>query len=246
MTVECAKIDRIDCSARRAADPQKPVVGGDRGADRRREKLRHSLFLTLVPGCNQLIALEVPPPGPRVRALRKQGVEQFGTNSPHTCSSLMLILTVEDELFISEYLRGILEDDGHRVLATFDADEAIEVLERVRDIESRHYRHRHAGFNGRAPTGGRNQGPMAANPLNGRYRIDPAEFWRIAVRQSVYREAIPLRRNPFRGATVSVDPEAAGLPFGGLDLHANLSRASKMRYTEPPLGNEWQQNDHRH
>ena len=47
----------------------------------------------------------------------------------------MLILTVEDELFISEYLRGILEGDGHRVLATFDADEAIEVLERVRDIE---------------------------------------------------------------------------------------------------------------
>jgi two-component system, response regulator PdtaR len=47
----------------------------------------------------------------------------------------MLILTVEDELFISEYLRRIPEGDGHRVLATFNADGAIEVLERVGDIE---------------------------------------------------------------------------------------------------------------
>jgi len=47
----------------------------------------------------------------------------------------MVILTVEDELFVSEYLKGILESDGHRVLATYDADEAIEVLESVRDIE---------------------------------------------------------------------------------------------------------------
>jgi len=47
----------------------------------------------------------------------------------------MVILTVEDELFISEYLKGILESDGHRVLATYDADEAIEVLESVRDVE---------------------------------------------------------------------------------------------------------------
>jgi CheY-like chemotaxis protein len=47
----------------------------------------------------------------------------------------MLILTVEDEFLISEYLRTILETSGHRVIATFDADEAIEVLERVRDIQ---------------------------------------------------------------------------------------------------------------
>jgi two-component system, response regulator PdtaR len=47
----------------------------------------------------------------------------------------MFILTVEDEFLISEYLRAILEGGGHRVVATFDADEAIEVLERVRDIQ---------------------------------------------------------------------------------------------------------------
>ena len=47
----------------------------------------------------------------------------------------MFILTVEDEFLISEYLREILEGGGHRVIATFDADEAIEVLERVRDIQ---------------------------------------------------------------------------------------------------------------
>jgi len=40
----------------------------------------------------------------------------------------MFILTVEDEFLISEYLRAILEGSGHRVVATFDADEAIEVL----------------------------------------------------------------------------------------------------------------------
>ena len=47
----------------------------------------------------------------------------------------MFILTVEDEFLISEYLCAILESGGHRVIATFDADEAIEVLERVRDIQ---------------------------------------------------------------------------------------------------------------
>ena len=47
----------------------------------------------------------------------------------------MFILTVEDEFLISEYLREILEDCGHEVIATFDADEAIEVLERVRNIQ---------------------------------------------------------------------------------------------------------------
>ena len=47
----------------------------------------------------------------------------------------MFILTVEDEFLISEYLREILEGGGHEVIATFDADEAIEVLERVGDIQ---------------------------------------------------------------------------------------------------------------
>jgi CheY-like chemotaxis protein len=47
----------------------------------------------------------------------------------------MFILTVEDEFLISEYLRGILESSGHRVIAAFDADEAIDVLERLGDIE---------------------------------------------------------------------------------------------------------------
>ena len=47
----------------------------------------------------------------------------------------MVILTVEDEYLISEYLRSILEGGGHRVIATFDADEAIGVLEKVPGIE---------------------------------------------------------------------------------------------------------------
>ena len=47
----------------------------------------------------------------------------------------MLILIVEDEFLISEYLRGILEGEGYSVVATFDADEAIAVLETDREIE---------------------------------------------------------------------------------------------------------------
>ena len=47
----------------------------------------------------------------------------------------MFILTVEDEFLISEYLRGILETAGHRVVASLDADEAIAILETAPEIE---------------------------------------------------------------------------------------------------------------
>ena len=47
----------------------------------------------------------------------------------------MVILTVEDKFLISEYLRAILEAGGHTVITTFDADDAIRVLESRRDIE---------------------------------------------------------------------------------------------------------------
>jgi hypothetical protein len=60
---------------------------------------------------------------------------QCGTKLSNNCLLLMFILTVEDDFLISEYLRAILEVGGHRVIATFEADEAIEVLERVRDIQ---------------------------------------------------------------------------------------------------------------
>ena len=60
---------------------------------------------------------------------------QCGTKLSNNCLLLMFILTVEDEFLISEYLRAILEGGGHKVIATFDAGEAIEVLERVRDIQ---------------------------------------------------------------------------------------------------------------
>ena len=60
---------------------------------------------------------------------------QCGTKLSNNCLLLMFILIVEDDFLISEYLRAILEVGGHRVIATFEADEAIEVLERVRDIQ---------------------------------------------------------------------------------------------------------------
>ena len=68
----------------------------------------------------------------------------------------MFILTVEDEFLISEYLRAILEGGGHRVLSTFDANEAIEVLERVRDIQLVITDIEMPGSNGRASIGGCN------------------------------------------------------------------------------------------
>jgi CheY-like chemotaxis protein len=86
----------------------------------------------------------------------------------------MFILTVDDEFLISEYLCAILESGGHRVIATFDADEAIEVLEKGSRYPACHYRHQHAGLNGRAPVGGRNQRPMAADPLDRRDRVRAA------------------------------------------------------------------------
>jgi CheY-like chemotaxis protein len=60
---------------------------------------------------------------------------QCGTKLSNNCLLSMFILTVEDEFLISEYLRAILEGGGHKVIATLDAGQAIEVLERVRDIQ---------------------------------------------------------------------------------------------------------------
>ena len=62
-------------------------------------------------------------------------MKRCGTKLSNNCLLIVIILTVEDEFLISEYLRGILESSGHRVIAAFDADEAIDVLERLRDIE---------------------------------------------------------------------------------------------------------------
>ena len=40
---------------------------------------------------------------------------------------MSVILTVEDEFFISEYLRLLLEQAGYEVVPTHNADEAIAV-----------------------------------------------------------------------------------------------------------------------
>jgi two-component system, response regulator PdtaR len=49
---------------------------------------------------------------------------------------MSVILTVEDEFVISEYLRLLLEQAGHDVVTTYNADEAIAVLERRTDIHT--------------------------------------------------------------------------------------------------------------
>jgi two-component system, response regulator PdtaR len=47
---------------------------------------------------------------------------------------MTVILTVEDECLVSEYLGEVLEQAGYRVIATASADEAIAVLESRNDI----------------------------------------------------------------------------------------------------------------
>src|SRR5271155_3117467 len=47
---------------------------------------------------------------------------------------MTVVLTVEDEFLLSEYLREVLEGAGYRVIATGNADEAIAVLEARHDI----------------------------------------------------------------------------------------------------------------
>ena len=46
----------------------------------------------------------------------------------------MVILIVEDELLVGEYLNTVLTDFGYEVIAAADADEAIAVLETRDDI----------------------------------------------------------------------------------------------------------------
>lgn len=47
---------------------------------------------------------------------------------------MTVILTVEDEALVSEYLGAVLEDAGYPVVAAANADEAIAILESRNDI----------------------------------------------------------------------------------------------------------------
>jgi CheY-like chemotaxis protein len=47
---------------------------------------------------------------------------------------MSVILTVEDETLIRDYLTGVLEDAGYQVISAANADEAIEILESRSDI----------------------------------------------------------------------------------------------------------------
>jgi CheY-like chemotaxis protein len=49
---------------------------------------------------------------------------------------MTVILTVEDEFFVSEYLRLLLEHAGFEVVATYNADDAIAILESRSDIHT--------------------------------------------------------------------------------------------------------------
>ena len=102
----------------------------------------------------------------------------------------MFILTVEDEFLISEYLRAILEGGGHTVIATFDADEAIKVLERVCDVQRVITDIDMTGLNGRTPVGGGDQRQVATDPLDSRDRIGASEQERIASGHPICPKAV--------------------------------------------------------
>ena len=115
----------------------------------------------------------------------------------------MFILPYEDEFLISEYLREILEGGGHEVIATFDADEAIEVLERVRDIQlvitdinmpgSMDGVRLAAAIRDRWP-------PIRLIVVTG---LRAAKQERIAPSQPIYPKAVWGGRNPFSGVITS-------------------------------------------
>jgi two-component system, response regulator PdtaR len=47
---------------------------------------------------------------------------------------MTVILVVEDEFLVGEYLNAVLRDSGYEVVAAADADEAISVLETRDDV----------------------------------------------------------------------------------------------------------------
>jgi two-component system, response regulator PdtaR len=47
---------------------------------------------------------------------------------------MSVILAVEDETLVRDYLTGVLEDAGYQVVSAANADEAIEILESRNDI----------------------------------------------------------------------------------------------------------------
>ena len=127
----------------------------------------------------------------------------------------MFILTVEDEFLISEYLREILEGGGHEVIATFDADKAIEVLERVGDIQlvitdinmpgSMDGLRLAAAIRDRWP-------PIRLIVVTG---LRAAKQERIAPSQPFYPEAVWGGRNPFSGVSLPKVDQAIVMAAAG-------------------------------
>ena len=76
------------------------------------------------------------PPGRLGGTLKR--VDRLLTVPPYCASGdkMAVILTVEDEFFVSEYLRLLLEHAGFEVIATYNADDAITVLESRTDIHT--------------------------------------------------------------------------------------------------------------
>ena len=111
---------------------------------------------------------------------------------------MTVILTVEDEFLISEYLGHVLEEAGYDVISTSNADEAIAVLESRNDIRviitdinipgpmNGLSSPRLCGGGGRRPRSSLRRGKTAPmrtrcqNKVNSwRSLTSPNEFWRL-------------------------------------------------------------------
>jgi hypothetical protein len=90
------------------------------------------------------------------------------------------------------------------VIATFDADQAVGVLEKGSGHPACHHRHQYAGLHGRAAIGGCNQGPMAPDPPHPDDRIDSAETQRSPRGQPISAKALRSARDSVSRGSVSV------------------------------------------
>ena len=101
--------------------------------------------------------------------------------------AFMVILTVEDEFLISEYLRTILEAHGHKVVATLML---MQQSARWKDgrFPACHHGYQYAGGHGWAAAGCGSQRKVAADPSDSRDGVYTAEAQRAAFGKLVCAE----------------------------------------------------------
>jgi hypothetical protein len=118
--------------------------------------------------------------------------------------AFMVILTVEDEFLISEYLRTILEAHGHKVVATFDADAAIGALEKTDDFQLVITDINMPGAMDGLRLAAAIRRKVAADPSDSRHGVYTAEADRTAFGKLVCAETLRPEGYPYGGGTFPI------------------------------------------